>query len=786
MEKTTKKKKKTKGLRRRIGIIAVGGLSLVMTVCLSVGATLAWFAGSTWSDENLYMGGPVYIEMAGRGHSGSTGGSGTNEAKWMGGTGSLDIKASTQRSSGTAYSKATAEGTDSNGVDYEVGDYLDAMGNKITDTAGANIQNNVLLPGQKFEIYSQARVYSTATTDTISAPEDVTTNSGSNTFNKAGNGTATHLSSKGRITTTTTSVIRARFSISIEFDPSVGFGNFTDESYMENYPVQSSPYTGDGAGQVWGDLDGEGSGTATGYVETPQAWSGALNGTAFSTTNLETPNANGLTTVHTGRRDNVADATFTGALVETTKTDTKTADLVRIQKGELKSIYSWKYVSKATYTSTALTAPKGTESALPGTADDALTQKYIAMGAPFDGSDKRSNENGYYGVWIVDETGKGIAESDAFYKARCNAYLQTYVEEFRSEYGNIETKTISSSIKSLESELNQSFVNLVNDSSDDIIAGYTNGFTVAADGSMQPVMLKDDGTAATDTNDDDVIDSQDVGASHKHNASWLYIDPSIGNDTNTNEISTATGGWWYLVASDNGGVQSQKNVIRTGSDDAVYVVNGDNPATEGETETNWTGWTKTKNTPKYVEYSAVGNDGKATVATATEETATEADHTAGVLAANGSVVATGGKYYKLTPGTNGFTRSQFAATDANRLHAMLYEVTPNAQILNEAVGKNGSKDVMKIVSHAFPFVNGTSAIPGDALTNVFANAKISFQISFQAVQAFLPYSTSIDKMTYTNPLLGTAKALTIKNAIPIFNEAFDYQENATSASISGL
>ena len=72
------------------------------------------------------------------------------------------------------------------------------------------------------------------------------------------------------------------------------------------------------------------------------------------------------------------------------------------------------------------------------------------------------------------------------------------------------------------------------------------------------------------------------------------------------------------------------------------------------------------------------------------------------------------------------------------------------------------------------------------MTNVFANAKITFQISFQAIQAFFPYSTNIDKMDYTNPLLGTAKALSIRNAIPIYNEAFDYQENVGVNSIVGL
>ena len=59
MEKITKKKKAKKGLKKRIGLFAIGGLSLVLTICLSVGATLAWFAGSTHADKSLFMGGPV-------------------------------------------------------------------------------------------------------------------------------------------------------------------------------------------------------------------------------------------------------------------------------------------------------------------------------------------------------------------------------------------------------------------------------------------------------------------------------------------------------------------------------------------------------------------------------------------------------------------------------------------------------------------------------------------------------------------------------------------------------
>jgi hypothetical protein len=73
-------------------------------------------------------------------------------------------------------------------------------------------------------------------------------------------------------------------------------------------------------------------------------------------------------------------------------------------------------------------------------------------------------------------------------------------------------------------------------------------------------------------------------------------------------------------------------------------------------------------------------------------------------------------------------------------------------------------------------------LPGDALTNIFANAKISFQISFQAIQAFFPYTTSIDGVDYKDSLFGVAKVLNIGNAIPIFNEAFDYQESFTDDS----
>ena len=139
------------------------------------------------------------------------------------------------------------------------------------------------------------------------------------------------------------------------------------------------------------------------------------------------------------------------------------------------------------------------------------------------------------------------------------------------------------------------------------------------------------------------------------------------------------------------------------------------------------------------------------------------------------------------PGTP-FSRKDtgYSEKDSARLQAKLFEINPLVNLSSEIIGKNGASGVTKVVSYAFPFVNGSSALPGDALTNVFANAKITFQISFQALQAFFPYSTTIDNMTYTDPLLGTAKALNIANAIPIFNEAFDYQENIDNDKITGL
>jgi hypothetical protein len=114
-------KKKTRSSKKKIGTLVIALLSAGITAVLSVGATLAFFAGSTVADQSLYMGGPVYVEITGR----------NNDFK--AGNGNLDISAVAGRTTGTA----------------------------------GTITNTILLPGQKVEIHSSARVYSTTETNTV-------------------------------------------------------------------------------------------------------------------------------------------------------------------------------------------------------------------------------------------------------------------------------------------------------------------------------------------------------------------------------------------------------------------------------------------------------------------------------------------------------------------------------------------------------------------------------------------------------------------------------------------
>ncbi|MBE5736733.1 MAG: hypothetical protein E7356_05240 [Clostridiales bacterium] len=671
MEKATKKRKKSKRLRRRIGLIAIGGMSLMLTVCLSVGATLAWFAGSTWASDDMYMGGPVYVEMAGRGHtSGTTTGDGTATASWQGGNGTLDIMASSRKTG-----SANKDGT--TGI----------------------VDNNILLPGQKLLIYSQARVFSTAYTSSVGTTTTPNQSSGANTTNSSSeNGMATYNTGKGRVVTTTTSVLRARFTINVEFDPYMGFNNFTDVDYAAHYPVQSADYDGEYGPKIETTIpEGQpnaGNKTVDYALATasPLAWEAAAG-------------ASGLG-VDGGRRDAVTNADVTGGAtgqktwLNAEPTSFTEAQLGWIKAGTSKAVYEWKYVSLAEY-------EKAKESL-----GDVTGDGFVRMGKPFDGTvnsvggasnrlgadddfevNASGTGNGYYGVWVVK--GGAYQESASFYKARTTAYMNSYKEHYKDDYNRQLVLTVTQSLSSLEDALNTAFEKLVNESSDNIMDGNTDGFTV------------DEGTGQITHN---------PGALQAHNASWLYVDPSIGNDTNAGDASTQKGGWWYLVTN---GESSAK--VSTGN--ATFV-----------TETD-----------------AVTKGGAA-VTSADYKTLSATDTNIAHAKNNATVARTG-------------------ATNDNILDAKLYEITPD---INAEVLKSGDGGVTKIVSDAFPFVNGDFELPGRELTNIFANAKITFQISFQALQAFFPFTPSIDGIPSGTAITGTGKALSIRNAIPIYNEAFDY------------
>ncbi|MBE5736732.1 MAG: hypothetical protein E7356_05235 [Clostridiales bacterium] len=667
MEKATKKRKKSKRLRRRIGLIAIGGMSLMLTVCLSVGATLAWFAGSTWASDDMYMGGPVYVEMAGRGHtSGTTTGDGTNTASWQGGNGTLDIMASS-RSTGTA--------------------------------STATDKSNILLPGQKLLIYSQARVFSTAYTSSVGTTTTPNQSSGANTTNSSSeNGMATYNTGKGRVVTTTTSVLRARFTINVEFDPYMGFNNFTDVDYAAHYPVQSAVYTGETGEKLTASAaiagrDNIKVGQDYYALASNLPWEGSLGAASIGTAN--------------GRRDAVTTGNWLNGKTGSAGAETysplnieagKDKDLGAIKNGTKKAVYEWKYVSLKEYK-------------LAGDAPAASGDSYVKMGAPFDGTVNSIGEasntlgpssnyaentsgtgNGYYGVWVCKE-GKYL-ESASYYKARTTAYMNSYKEHYKDDYNRQLVLTVTNSLSSLENALNEAFEGLVNESSDNILTGNTDGFKVdVATGQVTH-------NAATD------------GGAHL--ASWLYVDPAVGNDTNAGDSSTQKGGWWYLVANKTG----------------TTSVSG-------------------------------GNDTIITETDALTKGGTAYDGALKALTTADSIVHTN------TPGE--VLRKN--VTNDNVLTAKLYEITPD---INAEILKSGDGGVTKIVSDAFPFVNGDFELPGRELTNIFANAKITFQISFQALQAFFPYTPSIDGIASGTAITGTGKALNIGNAIPIFNEAFDY------------
>ena len=788
MEKTKKNKKSKKAarLRRRIGMFVVAGLSLVLTVSMAVGSTLAWFAGSTWASKDLYLGGPVYLEM-----------SGADGDFKKSGAGNLDITVS-GRSSGTN----------------------DNYNGTATSTTN---RNNVMLPGQRVNIASYARIFSTGTTDSIADDTIVNDGSGSNPEN-AGNstGTASFQNNKGRVTTSTTSVLRARYSLNIEFDPSTGYNNFTSQAYQDNYPVQHQTtweYELPTFSSVTVVENKDYVSAATEITDyTPDDdYSKALNGTAFNTIQIpcvtkvateaaaeeltdatdgtykEYPYFKGADdkwyifaqsdtdpvtcymAANVGRRDNVA---TTGAYTKdvvsvysyTAGTGVKvttdaTAKLTGMNGNtKLTSIYKWKYVSKAEYLNygTYETGHVGDiKYWKPGKAN------MLGSIGISDATGTTLVANNYAVFILLDSTGKEVpmgytapdsdavtyAESDAFYKARCNAYLTSYDEVYVNEYGNLVKRNISTSLAALESSLNGQFTTLINKSSAKIQA--------STDGGLG------------------------------WNAQWMYIDPLAGNDTNSGEISTQVGGWFYLVA------------VNDSATDTDY----------------YTGWTeavvkaKTSGDPAVTQYyyvetaaAAAVDDGDEPAAGATEIKLYSkfygASSSSNVL--NMNMVANGtakikykdvngdgaldeGEYYTVgqkasttttnADGSQTVTNNYFA-----RLSNLLYEIIPNAGADTTVSYSNGSDDIVKVFSKSIPFVNGAFTIPQDEITNIFSNAKISVQVSFQAVQAFLPYTQAIDGITDgdEDDRLGAEKALTIQNSIYVFNEAFDYSEGGNT------
>lgn len=786
MGKTINKKKKSKRasrLKKQMGVLVVAGLSLVLTISMAVGSTLAWFAGSTWASKDLYLGGPVYLEMSG---------DGTDYSK--SGSGNLSISVSS-RSSGT-------------NADYN-------NGNTTTGNAA-----NVMLPGQRVTINSYARVFSTGTTDTIK-DSSIVNNSSGNVSSNAGNstGTASYYGNTGKVTTSTTSVLRAKYSLSVDFDPSTGFNNFTSAEYQANYPVQhqqswsyESPtwkthttYTDAGTPAVTDDMivtdfaaeaaEGGAYDTAVantaydviqvkcvaryapgdGQLATDTA-SGAKydgyktcvgdDGYTYVLAKSPSDTVTCYMRANIGRRDAVTDTKFSKDVFTTfdnpdftgddpVPLDIKVDKTAGILNNSVTSVYKWKYVSKSVYLSYGK-FESGHDGDMrywtPGKAN-----MLGSIGISSIDEDGNITANGY-GIWILNDktTNKEITpqyvvanditttyyqESDAFYKARCNAYLQSYTEYYQTEYGNLVDRNIAGALKSLDSALNNEFVRLINESS----------------GRIQNEL--------------------------DWNAQWMYIDTVAGNDTNTGEVATSVGGWWYLTALND--TEEDTNYYsgwKTGTvafndeGDYYYV----RETTGGESPTN----TDYRLYKKYITETLKNKVPEAERVSLTNED--NLNFTAGTTIKYKDINSDGaldeGEYYTVANKSSGDNKY------FHRLNNLLYEVVPDFGADTSVYSMNGSEKVYKVFSKNIPFVNGSFILPADEITNVFADARVTIQVSFQAVQAFLPYTKTIDVLGNTTDDLreGSEKALTIQNAIYVFNQAFDYSEGASDFDDSQL
>lgn len=168
MEKT----KKSKKFRKKIGYLAVLAISFGLVVFMSVGATLAWFAGSDWADNTMYMGGPVYISMYGEDNSGR---------KLTSGFGNLEVSA--------------ASGSRTTGITSIAGDDANDM--------------KVLLPGQRMEIHAVARLKSSAY---------------ETSYRRAENESGLQNGTKGELSRSTNALLRARFALNVQFDSDTAIG----------------------------------------------------------------------------------------------------------------------------------------------------------------------------------------------------------------------------------------------------------------------------------------------------------------------------------------------------------------------------------------------------------------------------------------------------------------------------------------------------------------------------------------------------------------------------------
>lgn len=188
MEKT----KKSKKFRKKIGYLAVLAISFGLVVFMSVGATLAWFAGSDWADNTMYAGGPVYISMYGEDNGGR---------KLTSGFGSLEVSA--------------ASGSRTTGITSIDGDDANDM--------------KVLLPGQAMEIHAVARLRSSAYETSYREAVDGGLQTGT----------------KGELNRSTNALLRARFSLNVKFDDDISVG---EKGFYKLPTVDSIPADATGLG----------------------------------------------------------------------------------------------------------------------------------------------------------------------------------------------------------------------------------------------------------------------------------------------------------------------------------------------------------------------------------------------------------------------------------------------------------------------------------------------------------------------------------------------------------